>query len=181
MMIKESWNLIKEEYNWPNPTKSDCLRSHLPLIIICMQKTNTLIDSFQRYWRSKNPAMGMEERHNWPNVTKSGRLRCHFSSTINSLQYRLIPSREIADRRIQQFGWLRAFLGTSEEADFFWKYSFCRVIEDIVMHHFSCKKRHVNGLNFWEKPNNLILKECLGFVTKMRMFQKSSVSSITDP
>ena len=95
--------------------------------------------------------MGMEERHNWSNLTKSGSLRCHFSSEINSLQYRLIPSREIADQRIQQSDWLRAFLGTTEEADFFWKCSLCRVIEDIVMHHFSCKKKTCQWIKFLGK------------------------------
>ena len=42
--------------NWPHPTKSSSLRCYLPLMVNSMQKNWYIIDSFQRYWWSKNDA-----------------------------------------------------------------------------------------------------------------------------
>ena len=36
------------------------------------------IDSFRRYWWSKNPAIGLVENWNWPHSNKSGNIRCYL-------------------------------------------------------------------------------------------------------
>ena len=44
------------------------------------------IDSFQRYWWSKNPTIWLDERFSWPHSTKSGSLRSYLSFMIISMQ-----------------------------------------------------------------------------------------------
>ena len=69
------------QFDWMRDTtchtqpKSSSLRCYLPLMTISMQKLGSL-DSFHRYWRSKNPAIWLDKRQNWPHPTKIGSLRC---------------------------------------------------------------------------------------------------------
>ena len=95
LMINESWNLISPRYTWRHPNNSGSFKCYLPLMIFSMQKikdinwffpvlllikeckkSNESIDSFQRYWSSKNPAIWLDERHNWSHPTKVDSLRC---------------------------------------------------------------------------------------------------------
>ena len=95
LMINESWNLISPRYTWRHPNNSGSFKCYLPLMIFSMQKikdinwffpvlllikeckkSNGSIDSFQRCWSSKNPAIWLDERHNWSHLTKVESLRC---------------------------------------------------------------------------------------------------------
>ena len=42
-------------------------------------------------------------------------------------------------------------------------------------------KKHINGLNFWQKPKNPILEEFWGFFPKMKVFLKNAAPSVFKP
>ena len=74
-----------------------------------------------------------------------------------NVEYRLIPSRDMAKQRILLADWLRAFQVTNEEPDFSQTCSFTRIIKNIVMIHFWGRKD--NSMDcFWQKQKRNILK-----------------------
>ena len=61
---------LSEGHFWLLLTTIGCLRCFLPLMIIAKQTIKISIDSFQRYFWSKNPATWFDERAIWPHLTK---------------------------------------------------------------------------------------------------------------
>ena len=57
------FNKRSKEINWFLP-------DIVPLMLIAMQTLKILIDSFQRYWWSKNPAILCDKRPIWPHPTR---------------------------------------------------------------------------------------------------------------
>ena len=51
----------------------------------CKKKLRPL-DSFHRYWCSKNPVIWLDERHNWQHWNKRGSLTCYLRLMIISMQ-----------------------------------------------------------------------------------------------
>ena len=43
-------------------------------LTLCKIILKISLDSFQRYWSSKNPALWLDKRHTWPHPTKSSSL-----------------------------------------------------------------------------------------------------------
>ena len=64
------------QYDWTSGTNDHMqpkvvgLRCYFSLMIVSMQKSKILIDSFPDHWWSKNPAVWLNKRHNWPHQTK---------------------------------------------------------------------------------------------------------------
>ena len=139
-----------------------------------MQKTKTLIDVFQKYWWTENPAISLDEwpqSHwmNWPHSTKSGSLRCDGplmnSSLQKNLRYWLNLSRDIDNQVILQFDWLTAFWAITEEPDFSLICDLCRITKKIVTHLFLDKKTH-QSIKVFARAKKPILEEFLGFSRK---------------
>ena len=61
LMIKESCNLTGQGPNWPRPNKTSSLSPIFPWLLSQNKKSKILIDSFQRYWWSKNTAIWIVE------------------------------------------------------------------------------------------------------------------------
>ena len=117
---------LNKRYNWPHPSKSSSLRSY-PWQLSQCKESNVSIDSFQRYWWSKNPAI-------W---------------------------------------WVKSILGHYWRTTFFPSTRFSQNREQHHYAPFLGEKRHVNWLNFCQKPKNRILKEFLAFflILKIRLCQ----------
>ena len=73
-MIKEFCNWLDKMHNWPYPTKSCSLTCYLSLMIVSMQKSKILVDSFEKYWWSKNPAIWLAKKYSSPHQIKSNSL-----------------------------------------------------------------------------------------------------------
>ena len=111
LMIKESCNLIDWKIQPSHPSKRDtfpwwsssCKKSNRlvdslqrywwsknPAIWLkmtnSMQKIRISTDSFQRYWWSKNPTILLDKRHNWPHAPKRSRPGCYLPLLTISLQ-----------------------------------------------------------------------------------------------
>ena len=147
------------------------------------KKTMLSLNSFQRYWWSKNPATWLNERQNWPHQTKKVASDAFFvnylyEKNLMMKKDRLILSRDIDDPRMLQYDWLSAFQVITEEADFSQTFGFSRIIKNTIMHHFS--KRQPSRLNFWQNKKNPILEEFFGFFPEMRVFLKNSTPSVSD-
>ena len=56
---------------------------------IDIDQTKVSIDSFQRYWWSKNPVIWLDGRHNWPHTTKSSSLTYYFPLLTVCMQKKL--------------------------------------------------------------------------------------------
>ena len=131
LMIKEFCNLIPKNAKLGQikpkvipPLEDKC---YLPWRTIPIQKS---VDSFQRNWWSKNPAIWLDESgHTQPKVVVwDATLPWWFISLQTNIRYRLVPSRDVDNHRILQSDWLRAFWTTTEEPNFsqtcsFWDYN----------------------------------------------------------
>ena len=104
-------------------------------ISINYRETNIFIDSFQRYWWSKNPAIWLAERYKKPHPTKSGTLRCYFPLVIIPCEnriYQLIHSDDIDDVRFPQSNSSRGTTSQTQpkvvvwDATFAWWLSPCK-------------------------------------------------------
>ena len=66
-------------------------------------QTKVSIDSFQRYWWSKNLGIQLDLRRTWQIPTKSGSFRYYIHLIIIFMQkikkYQLVLSKDIADQR----------------------------------------------------------------------------------
>ena len=81
LIIKESCNLIwwKAQLAIPNQNTFSTWLSP------CKLYTRS-IDSFQKYWWSKNPVIRLEKRYNWPPPTKSFSLKCDHPFMTNFMK-----------------------------------------------------------------------------------------------
>ena len=96
LMIKESCNLIDWKIQPSHPSKRDTF----PWWSSSCKKSNRLVDSLQRYWWSKNPAI-------WLKMTNS----------MQKIRNQLIPSRDIDDQRILQSYWTKGTTGHTRPKD----------------------------------------------------------------
>ena len=75
---------LHERHTLPNPTKSGTNKCYLPLMIISMQR-NWDINSFPKYWWSKNLAIRLNERRNCTYTTKTSSLQSYLTLTTISM------------------------------------------------------------------------------------------------
>ena len=103
------------------------------------KESKTSIDSFHRYWWSKNPAIWLE-RYNWPNPTKNGSLLSvedHLSiDSFHRYWLSKNPSVWLAESHLDQ-NW---------RTKFFPDMKFSQNHKEHCHGHFFNQKRHINGL-----------------------------------
>ena len=128
--------------------KRGSLRCHLPLITKSMQKTKILLDSFQRYWWSKNPAIRLDKRHDWHTKPKEvvqydtfiwQLSPCKKSSSL--LEF----SADTDDQRILRSDWTGGTTLTSN-----------------LQHH---SYESLTSCKIWEKSKELFLKKTINWPT----------------
>ena len=108
-----------KRHTWPHPNKNSSLDASFSRWLSLCKKSKILIDSFQRYWWSKNSAIWLDQRYTWPNQTKSGSGR-HFLPLMTNdylhakLRYHLALSPNIDDQRILQTDWTRGTTGHTQ-------------------------------------------------------------------
>ena len=115
-MIKYSCNLIEWEAQLTT-LKIVSLRCCIPLMTNSMQKTSISLDSFQRYWWSRNPTVWLDKRHNWPHPPKSARPGCCLPLLTISLQKSIdcwIFSRHTDDQKFLKSNWTRDKTGHTQ-------------------------------------------------------------------
>ena len=75
------------------------------------KNSKALVDSFQRYWWSKNRAFYLGKRYNKPHRNRNASLRCYLPSMTTSMRKKLCHqmtlSQDIDDQRTLQPAWAR--------------------------------------------------------------------------
>ena len=84
--LESSWTRRKPSNTRPKVVVSDAT---FPWWLNICKKTNILLDSFPRYWRSKNSKILLDQRHVWSHPTQSGSLRCYIPLITISMQKKL--------------------------------------------------------------------------------------------